>query len=352
LEHLEKILNDIQPLNEDYMKRAKLKLDSLTKPVESLGRLETIAQKYAAIREDLKPSIKRKMIFTFAGDHGVVAEGVSAYPREVTVQMVLNMLAGGAAVNVLAKHAGAEVTVVDIGVDHDFEAAEGFIIKKVGYGTKNFTKGPAMTRAEALQSIMVGMDLADEYAGNGVDIVGTGEMGIGNTTPSSAILSVFTGLKAAEVTGRGTGIDDEALHKKASIIEKAISVNKPDPEDPMDVLAKVGGFEIGGIAGLIIGCASHRIPVVVDGFISTAGAMIAVAMNPVINEYLFYSHLSSEAGHKQMLEKLGQKPILDLNMRLGEGTGAALAMSVIEAAVKVMSEMATFESAGVDKALE
>ena len=348
MKDLQKILDDIRPLKKDYLEKAKLRLDSLTKPIESLGRLETIARQYAAIREDLKPSIKRKMIFTFAGDHGVVEEGVSAYPREVTVQMVLNMLAGGAAINVLAKHVGAKVVVVDIGVDHDFEPAEGFIIKKVNYGTKNFTKGPAMTHAEALQSIRTGMELADEYAGRGVDIIGTGEMGIGNTTPSSAILSVFTGLKAEEVTGRGTGIDDEGLQKKAFIIEKAISVNRPDPENPMDVLAKVGGFEIGGIAGLIIGCASHRIPVVVDGFISTAGALIAVAMNPVINEYIFYSHLSSEAGHKQMLEKLGQKPVLNLDMRLGEGTGAAIAMSVIEAAVKVMKEMATFESAGVD----
>jgi len=348
LENLQKVLNDIRPLKKDYLEKAKLRLNSLTKPVESLGRLEIIAQQYTAIREDLNPSIRRKMIFTFAGDHGVVEEGVSAYPREVTVQMVLNMLSGGAAVNVLARHVGAEVVVVDIGVDHDFEPAEGFIIKKVGYGTKNFTKGPAMTHAEALQSIRTGMELADEYAERGVDIIGTGEMGIGNTTPSSAILSVFTGLKAEEVTGRGTGIDDEGLQKKASIIEKAISMNRPDPENPMDVLAKVGGFEIGGIAGLIIGCVAHRIPVVVDGFISTAGAMIAVAMNPTINEYLFYSHLSSEAGHKQMLEKLGQKPVLNLDMRLGEGTGAAIAMSVIEAAVKVMTEMATFESAGVD----
>ena len=351
MENLQKRLNSIQPLNEDYLKRAKLRLDSLTKPVESLGRLEIIAQQYAAIREDLNPSISRKMIVTFAGDHGVVEEDVSAYPGEVTVQMVMNMLAGGAAVNVLARHVGAEVVVVDIGVDHDFEPAEGFIIKKVGYGTKNFTKGPAMTRAEAFQSIKIGMELADEYAGRGVDIMGTGEMGIGNTTPSSAILSVLTGLRAEAVTGRGTGIDDEGLQRKTSIIEKAIAVNRPDPEDPMDVLAKVGGFEIGGIAGLIIGCASCRIPVVVDGFISTAGAMIAIGMNPVINEYLFYSHLSSEAGHKQMLEKLGRKPILDLDMRLGEGTGAAIAMSVIEAAVKVMTEMATFESAGVDTAL-
>ncbi|MBW2599807.1 MAG: nicotinate-nucleotide--dimethylbenzimidazole phosphoribosyltransferase, partial [Deltaproteobacteria bacterium] len=253
MENLQKVLNNIRPLKEDYLKKAKLRLDSLTKPVESLGRLEEIAQRYAAIRENMNPSIKRKAIVIFAADHGVVEEGVSAYPREVTVQMVLNMLAGGAAVNVLARHVGAEVVVVDIGVDHDFVPADGVVIRKVGYGTKNFTKGPAMTHAEALQSIRVGMELADEYAGRGMDIVGTGEMGIGNTTPSSAILSIFTGLKVEEVTGRGTGIDDEALQKKASAIERALSVNRPDPEDPMDVLAKVGGFEIGGIAGLIIG---------------------------------------------------------------------------------------------------
>ncbi|MEA1936222.1 MAG: nicotinate-nucleotide--dimethylbenzimidazole phosphoribosyltransferase [Thermodesulfobacteriota bacterium] len=351
MRNLQKILNSIQPLNKDYLKRAKRKIDSLTKPLESLGGLEVVAQRYAAIKEDMNPSVSRKVIFTFAGDHGVVEEGVSAYPGEVTIQMVLNMLAGGAAINVLAGHVGAKVVVVDIGVNHDFEPAEGFIINKIGYGTKNFAKGPAMTHDEALRSIKAGIDLVDKYSRKGVDIVGTGEMGIGNTTPSSAILCVFTGLPATEVTGRGTGIDDETLQKKADVIEEAIKLNRPDPEDPVDVLAKVGGFEIGGIAGLIIGCASHRIPVVVDGFISTAGALIAVMMNPVINEYLFYSHLSSEAGHKKMLEKLGQKPMLDLDMRLGEGTGAAIAMSIIEGAVKIMTKMATFESAGVDTAL-
>ncbi len=351
MENLQKILSCIRPVDKDYLKRAKLRLNSLTKPLESLGKLEIVAQRYAAIKEDLNPSIDRKMIFTFAGDHGVVEEGVSAYPGEVTIQMVLNMLAGGAAINVLAKHVGAEVTVVDIGVNHDFEPAEGFVINKTGYGTKNFAIGPAMTYEEALKSIKTGIDLVDECAGKGVDIIGTGEMGIGNTTPSSAILCVFTGLPAREVTGRGTGIDNATLQKKADVIEKAINLNRPDTEDPVDVLAKVGGFEIGGIAGLIIGCAFHRIPVVVDGFISTAGALIAVALNPTINEYLFYSHLSSEAGHKQMLDKLGQGPILDLDMRLGEGTGAAIAMSIIEASVKIMTEMATFESAGVDTAL-
>lgn len=351
MKDLQKILSGIHPLKEEYLKQAKLRLDSLTKPRESLGKLESIAQKYAAIKEDLNPSINMKVVFAFAGDHGIVEEGVSAYPREVTAQMVLNMLAGGAAVNVLARHVGAKVVVVDIGVDHDFEPAEGLVVNKIGYGTKNFSRGPAMTYEEALQSIRIGADLAGEFAKKGVNIIGTGEMGIGNTTPSSAILSVFTGLPAKEVVGRGTGIDDKTLRKKIDVIEKAIRLNQPDLEDPIDVLAKVGGFEIGGVAGLIIGSAYHRIPVVVDGFISTAGALIAVALNPMINEYLFYSHLSSEAGHKRMLERLGQEPILNLNMRLGEGTAAVIAMSVIEAGVKVMTEMATFESARVDKDL-
>lgn len=349
--NLQKILDGIHTLNKEYLEKAKRKLDSLTKPRESLGRLEAIAQRYAAIKEDLSPAIGNKMIFTFAGDHGVVKENVSAFPKEVTVQMVLNMLTGGAAVNVLARHVGAKVVVVDIGVDHDFEPGKGLIIDKVGYGTKDICHGPAMEYDDALRSIEVGMNLAFEYAKKGVDIAGTGEMGIGNTTPSSAILSVLTGLAATEATGRGTGIDDRTLQRKIDIIEKAIRANQPDMDDPIDILAKVGGFEIGGIAGLIIGCAYHRIPVVVDGFISTAGALIAASLSPTINDYLFYSHLSSEPGHKRMLKKLGGEPILDLDMRLGEGTGAAIAMTVIEAAVKVMTEMATFESAGVDEAI-
>lgn len=351
MEDLQKILEEIRPLDEEWLERAQRKLDNLTKPRGSLGRLEEIARRYAAVKETLSPPVKRKVIFTFAGDHGVVEEGVSAYPGQVTVQMVLNMLAGGAAVNVLAGHAGAEVVVVDIGVNHDFGPAQGLVVRKVGYGTENFTKGPAMSRDEALRSIRTGIDLAREYAKGGMDIAGTGEMGIGNTTPSSAILSVLTGLPAEAVTGRGTGIDDRALAVKAAVIERAIAVNRPDPGDPLDVLAKVGGFEIGGIVGLIIGCAALRIPVVVDGFISTAGALIATRMHPAIDEYLFYAHLSSEAGHGRMLQSMGQRPILDLDMRLGEGTGAALALSVVEASVRVMNGMATFASAGVDTAL-
>lgn len=343
------MIKEIKPLSSACLEKAQQKLDSLTKPRGSLGKLEAIAQRYAAIKENIHPVIKGKKIFTFAGDHGVTEEGVSAFPKAVTVQMVLNMLAGGAAINVLAKHVGAEVLVVDVGVDFDFEPADGLIIRKVGHGTHNFTKGPAMSRDDAIKTLNVGIALAEECAKSGIDIIGTGEMGIGNTTPSSAILSVLTGISPQDITGRGTGVDDKQLLNKVEVIKKAIAVNRPDPFDPIDVLAKVGGYEIGAIAGLIMGGAYRRVPVIVDGFISTAGAIIATAMNPVISEYIFYSHLSAERGHKRMLKHLGQEPILSLDMRLGEGTGGAIAMSIIEGAVKIMNEMATFEAACVDR---
>ena len=289
------------------------------------------------------------MIFTFAGDHGVVEEGVSAFPKEVTPQMVLNFLRGSAGVNVLARHVGAEVVVIDIGVDYDFEPQQGLIIEKVGYGTGNIAKGPAMTYEEAVRSINIGIALMDKWREKGTDIVGTGDMGIGNTTPSSAILAVISGKNIEDVTGRGTGIDDEGLKRKISIIKKALDINRPNRDDPIDVLAKVGGYEIGGIAGLIIGAAANKIPVVVDGFISGAGALIAIKLEPSIKEYIFASHNSVESGHKVFFNILGDEPLLDLNMRLGEGTGAALGISLIEAGVRIFSEMATFEDAGVSE---
>jgi nicotinate-nucleotide--dimethylbenzimidazole phosphoribosyltransferase len=264
--------------------------------------------------------------------------------------MVYNFLRQGAGINVLARHAGAKVVVVDIGVDHDFELMEGLMIRKVGRGTGNMTRGPAMDRDQALRAVAVGLEMADHARGQNADLVGTGDMGIGNTTASSAVLASLTGLPVSQATHRGTGIDDTVLAQKIRIIEKSIAVNRPEANDPLDVLAKVGGFEIAGITGLIIGGAFHRIPVVVDGFISTAGAMIAVGLNPDIKEYLFASHQSVEVGHRFMLEYIGQKPILDLSLRLGEGTGAALAMPIIEAAVKIFTEMATFSDAGVSEA--
>jgi len=342
-------LATIQGLKKEFFARAQERLDQLTKPRGSLGHLEEIARRYVAMVENVRPRIREKIIYTFAGDHGVTAEGVSAYPKEVTSQMVYNFLRQGAAINVLAGHAGAKVVVVDIGVDHSFDLQEGLVLRKVARGTGNIARGPAMSREQALQAIFVGLEMADHAKGRKADLVGTGEMGIGNTTPSSAILSAITGLPVNQVTHRGAGIDDVGLVRKVKIIEKALEVNSPDPKDPLDVLSKVGGFEIAGIAGLIIGCAGHRIPVVVDGFISTAGAMIAVALNPRVREYLFASHKSVEVGHQFMWEYIGQKPILDLSLRLGEGTGAALAMSLIEAAVKILSEMATFAEAGVSE---
>jgi nicotinate-nucleotide--dimethylbenzimidazole phosphoribosyltransferase len=349
---LHSIISSIKNTNGRFAEQAQDRLDSLTKPRGSLGRLEEFAKQLVAITEKQIPEIDKKVVFTFAGDHGVAEEGVSAFPKEVTPQMVMNFINGGAGINVLARHAGAEVVVVDIGVDHDFTdvGARGnvpFQIKKVVHGTQNIRKGPAMTREEAEKCIQVGIELTNEYAKKGYKIFGTGEMGIANTTPSSAITAVMTGKSVEDITGRGTGINDDAWKNKVRVIKDAITVNNPNPADPVDVLSKVGGAEIGGIAGLIIGAASNKVPVVVDGFISTAGALIAYLMEPKTKDYMFAAHMSQEIGHQALLEKIGLKPILDLNLRLGEGTGAALAMMVIEAGLKIYNEMATFEEAAV-----
>lgn len=342
-------LKNIKPVNGEWYDIAQRHLDNLTKPPGSLGRLEEFARKFVAITENKKPMLDKKVIFIFAGDHGVTEEGVSAYPKEVTQQMVFNFLRGGAGINVLARHAGADVIVVDIGVDHDFGELDGLINLKVINGTKNFTKGPAMTRDNAVRCIETGIELANGYAKKGYKILGTGDMGIGNTTPSSAIAAVLTGRPVSEVTGKGTGITDESLQRKIKVIEKGINLNKPNSEDAIDVLSKVGGAEIGGIAGLILGAASNRIPVVIDGLISTAGALIAYCIEPKVKDYMFAAHNSVEIGHKAMLDKMGLMPILDLNLRLGEGTGAALAMLMIEAGLKIYKEMATFGEAGVSE---
>lgn len=349
---LNETLKNIKAVNDDWYKKAKVRLDNLTKPLESLGRLEEFAMRLVAIAENEKPSIDKKAIFTFVGDHGVTEEGVSAYPKEVTPQMVFNFLRGGAGINVLARHAGAEVIVIDIGVDYDFENAVGLTHKKIIKGTKNFTKCPAMSHAEAVRCIETGIELANEYVHKGYKIFGTGDMGIGNTTASSAIAAVLTGKAVAEVTGKGTGITDESLKNKILVIEKGIEVNKPDESNPLDVLSKVGGAEIGGIAGLIIGAAANRLPVVIDGFISTAGALIAYCLEPKTKDYMFAAHNSVEIGHKAMLYKMGLKPILNLDLRLGEGTGAALAMLMIEAGLKIYNEMATFADAGVSNKIQ
>ncbi|MEW6220188.1 MAG: nicotinate-nucleotide--dimethylbenzimidazole phosphoribosyltransferase [Thermodesulfobacteriota bacterium] len=329
--------------------QAQDRLDSLTKPQGSLGRLEAIARQLVAIRGQLMPELGKKAIFTFAGDHGVADEGVSAFPKAVTGQMVKNFLHGGAGINVLARRAGAEVVVVDIGVDGDFDdlAGAGLVCRKVVRGTGNIRQGPAMSRAQAEACLAVGIGLAQEYGAKGFGIFGTGEMGIANTTPSAAITALYTGYPVAAITGRGTGIDEATRAHKVHVVKDALAVNRPDPADPIDVLAKIGGAELGGIAGLVLGAAAQRIPVVVDGFISTAAAMIAVKLAPACRDYLFAAHRSQEIGHRALLEALGLAPLLDLDLRLGEGTGAALAMPVIEAGLAIYREMATFAEAAV-----
>ncbi len=344
---LEEIIKEIRPLDEAAMRSARARQDTLTKPPGSLGRLEELSIRLAGMKADAFPSVKRKAIIVMAADHGVALEGVSAYPSDVTAQMVLNFLHGGAAINVLARQAEARVTVVDIGVAADFEPMPGLIRHKIMHGTRNLAQGPAMTREEAEQALQVGVDVFNEEAARGLDIIATGDMGIGNTTPSSAIVAALTGLPVAQVVGRGTGIDDQSLERKIRVIERAITVNQPDANDAMDVLHKMGGLEIAGLAGVMIAAANQRIPVVVDGFISTAAAMIAVALAPGVRDYLISAHQSVEIGHQAMLRHLNLNPLLDLNLRLGEGTGAVLAFHLIEASTRILSEMATFDEAGV-----
>jgi len=337
----------IKPVNPELLKEAQTRLDNKTKPPGSLGKLEEFARRIVAISGQKNPDTSKKVIFTFAGDHGVTEEGVSLYPCEVTTQMVYNFLNGGAGVNVLARHAGAEVRVVDVGVYSDFEDHPGLIRKKVAKGTRNLAKEPAMTREEAMAAMQVGIELADRCKQEGISMVGTGDMGIGNTTPSSAIIAAISGIPVRDLTHRGTGISDTALENKIRVIEQGLKINQPNPKDPLDVLAKVGGLEIAGIAGLVLGCAANSIPVVVDGFISTAGALIASELHPHVRDYIFAAHKSVEVGHTFMLDRIDAEPILDLGFRLGEGTGAAVAMTLMDAGIKILKEMATFEEAGV-----
>jgi nicotinate-nucleotide--dimethylbenzimidazole phosphoribosyltransferase len=349
LRALEQALREIKPLDEKAMAAARARQDTLTKPLGSLGRLEELSIKLAGIRGEPIPGINHKAIVTMAADHGVVAEGVSAYPQAVTPQMVLNFLHGGAGINVLARHVGAKVIVVDMGVASDLKSHPALISRKIAYGTSDMARGPAMSREQAIKSIEVGLEIVEKEARKGLDIVGTGDMGIGNTTPSAAITAAITGEKVAKVTGRGTGIDDKQLAQKVEAIERALEVNTPNTEDALDVLAKVGGFEIGGLSGVILGAAAQRIPVVIDGFISGAAALIAVGLSPGVKDYLIASHCSVEIGHKVILKHLGLKPILDLELRLGEGTGAALGIFLVEASAKILAEMATFAEAGVSE---
>ncbi|MFC1596237.1 nicotinate-nucleotide--dimethylbenzimidazole phosphoribosyltransferase [Candidatus Margulisiibacteriota bacterium] len=346
---LQETINMIGDLDTSLMEKAQARLDFLTKPQGSLGRLEELAKQVVGITGQKDPAYQNKVIFTFAGDHGVVESGVSAFPQEVTPQMVYNFLANGAGINVLANHIGGRVVVADLGVATDLNPHPELIIKKVNYGTKNMANGPAMSREEAIKAIESGIEIFEEELKKGIDIAGTGEMGIGNTTPSSAITAVFTNKPVEDITGRGTGIDDAALNNKITVIKQAIAQNQPDPSDAIDVLAKVGGFEIGGLCGVVLAAAAHKVPVVIDGFISSAAALLAYHLEPKVKNYCVAAHCSVEIGHKTILDQIGLKPLLDLDFRLGEGTGAALAIGLVEAGIKIMTQMATFESAGVSE---
>lgn len=349
LSFLDATFRSIYPQDFEYRQRAEEHLNQLTMPHWALGDLMDLAVDLAGMTRSLQPPVARKKVVVMVGDHGVAAEGVSLFPAEVTTQMVYNFIRGGAGINALAGRSQTEVCVVDVGARDSFDelVETGRIVaKKIGHGTANIAHGPAMSRTHAVMAVEAGIEIANDLAAT-TDVFGTGDMGIGNTTPSTAIAAVFTGEKVSELTGRGTGIDDAGLLKKIAVIERALQINRPDPKDGIDVLAKVGGFEIGAIAGLILGAATHRKPVVVDGFISTAGAMIACGLEPFVRDFLVCAHCSVEPAHKVLLSKLQCRPLLELNLRLGEGTGAALAMHLVDAAVAILTEVATFSEAGV-----
>lgn len=350
---LQQTIEAIRPPDATIHQAALQRLADQARPQGSLGILEPLAARLAGIAGTLDVRFRKKMIVTCAGDHGVVAEGVSLFPQEVTALMVNNFVQGGASVSVLAAHAGAEVRVADLGVNHDFPANLPIFHRKIGKGTANFAVQPAMSRAEAVRSVVAGIEIVNELVEQeALDLLGTGDMGIGNTTPSSAIIAAFSGLPVRSVTGRGTGIDDAMLANKIRVIEQALGLHRPDSSDALDVLAKVGGFEIGGLAGLVIGAAAQGIPVLCDGLISTAGALLACELAPAAKAYLFASHNSVEIGHRCMLERMGLTPLLNLDFRLGEGTGAAVAMHLLDAATRVLADIKTFAEVGIRNAQE
>ena len=337
----------IGPLDADSVAAAEARQGVLTKPPGSLGRLESLSIQLAGIFGQSIPQITGKAVIVVAGDHGVASEGVSAYPAEVTPQMVFNFLAGGAAINALARHAGADITVIDAGVSVDLDPQPGLTIAKVGYGAANIAAGPAMNRDDAVRCLEIGINAANTSADAGANLIAGGDMGIGNTTPSAAITAAITGADVATVTGRGTGVDDDALAAKIATIRRALDVNQPDGEDGLDVLTKVGGYEIGVLAGVMLGAAARNCAVIVDGFISGAAALIAWRLCAQIADRYIAAHRSVEPGHNVGLQAMGLSPLLDMEMRLGEGTGAALSMHIVEASAKILSEMASFAEAGV-----
>ncbi len=349
MDNIARTIEMIKPLDKTAMAAARSQQETLTKPPGSLGRLEELSIQLAGIQGKARPGIEDKAMIVMAGDHGVVAEKTGNWPQAVTAQMVENFLRGGAGINVLARQAGARIKIVDMGVATELKPNPRLLSRKIGHGTRNMCLGPAMTTEQAVKSIEAGIEIVNAEAGLGLDIVGTGDMGIGNTTASSAICAVMTGKPVSEVTGRGTGLTDEQLAHKVDVIQRALDVNHPDPSQPLDVLARVGGFEIGGLAGVMLGAAAKRIPVVIDGFISGAAALIGMALAPTLKDFIIPAHVSAEAGHPALLRHLGLKPLLELGMRLGEGTGAALGIFLAEAAARTLNEMATFAEAGVSE---
>lgn len=359
MSRIAEMIGRVGPLDPIVAAAAREREGLLTKPPGSLGRLEALAVQVAAIRGTARPTLPRKAIVIMAGDHGVTAEGVSAYPAEVTPQMVANFLAGGAAINALARSVGARVTVVDMGVAGaipgveasadagDADGSPRLLRRAIGAGTANAAHGPAMSREAAVAAIEAGIATADEEVARGLDLLGVGEMGIGNTTAASAIVAALTGEQPAIVTGRGTGVNGLALRRKVGVVRQMLAINRPDPADPLGVLAAVGGFEIAGLVGLFLGAAAARVPIVLDGFITGAAALVAVGLCPALTPYLIAAHRSVEPGHTVVLERLGLDPLLDLGLRLGEGSGAALAFGIVDGAARHLAEMATFVEAGV-----
>jgi nicotinate-nucleotide--dimethylbenzimidazole phosphoribosyltransferase len=346
---LEQTLAAVRPVDDDAAKIADARLNSLTKPPGSLGQLEEMVRRYAAIRRDGSAKKGRSALAVFVADHGIAEEGVSAFPKAVTLEMLRNIAAGGAAISVLARRFGYALRVIDVGVEADTRAQpfSGVTYRRIGPGTRNFLQGNAMTREETRRAIEVGIEVAREFASSGVTLIGIGEMGIANSTSAAAVISAVTGIPPSRLAGRGTGLDDAGWQHKIEVIERGLALHREAFGDGLEILAAVGGFEIAAMAGVCLGGAAADVPVVVDGFIATAAATAAIKISPRLSEHLFFGHRSSENGHREALEWFAARPILDLEMRLGEGTGAALAMSLIEAALDLFHQMATFQSAGV-----
>ncbi|MBW2370513.1 MAG: nicotinate-nucleotide--dimethylbenzimidazole phosphoribosyltransferase [Deltaproteobacteria bacterium] len=345
-----KVIQAIKPVDQALRPSAQHKIDNKTKPLGALGKMEELAVQMSLIQKTLNPDIRRKVLLVFAGDHGITEEGVSAYPSEVTQQMVTNFLNGGAAINVLCRHHDIDIRIADMGVKADFEDHLLLFQKKVRKGTRNFALEPAMTKTELHDAVLNGMDVFfSESEKAKIDIIGLGEMGIGNTTSASAIISTVTGITPAQTTGRGTGVDDQGLQHKINVIEKALKFHQLDAKDGFEILQKIGGFEIAGMVGAALAAASTQTAIVLDGVISTAAGLVAYLIEPAIGAYFISGHKSFEVAHKAALDHMNLSPLMDFNMRLGEGTGAALAIEIVAAACRVMREMASFDEAGVSK---